>query len=241
MPHQCLQCGSDDTTSVEMVYNSQTTRSTGTGLAVVGDQLAVAGFGSESSSLLAKAIAPPAPRSFFASTIGLGLGFGGGSLLIVIGIALASDDHRDVRDSAGAFFVIGTLLFILGFFSIAPAKRVSAYNARELPPLLLRWKRQWLCRRCGHRWIPTDENSNRTAAPLDPIPSSWGKSADDAVEQSLREAASSADGEGDYVINGVDKATKMDTRWHCKAASRANAKVKAELEGIIVTSIEKAQ
>lgn len=47
------------------------------------------------------------------------------------------------------------------------------------------------------------------------------------------------DGAGRYVVVGVDRETKMDTTWRVEASNRANAQVKAELEGIIVTSIER--
>jgi hypothetical protein len=53
--------------------------------------------------------------------------------------------------------------------------------------------------------------------------------------------ASSAnhDDSGRYRVWGVDRQTKMDTSWVGSAESQANAKVKAELEGIIVTSIRR--
>jgi hypothetical protein len=41
-----------------------------------------------------------------------------------------------------------------------------------------------------------------------------------------------------FIINGVDRETKMDTTWRVTANSEANARVKAELEGIVVTSIK---
>jgi hypothetical protein len=47
------------------------------------------------------------------------------------------------------------------------------------------------------------------------------------------------DGPGLYRVIGVDRATKMDTTWRVRAESRENAKVKAELEGIVVTAIER--
>ncbi|MGD0767449.1 MAG: hypothetical protein ABSB42_04415 [Tepidisphaeraceae bacterium] len=40
-----------------------------------------------------------------------------------------------------------------------------------------------------------------------------------------------------FRVMGVDRATKMDTTWFCIADNEANAKVKAELEGIVVTSV----
>jgi hypothetical protein len=47
------------------------------------------------------------------------------------------------------------------------------------------------------------------------------------------------DGPGRYRITGVVKETRADTTWLCEAHSADNAKVKAELEGIIVTRVEK--
>jgi len=48
------------------------------------------------------------------------------------------------------------------------------------------------------------------------------------------------DGPGHFTIVGVDRATKMDTTWHCDAASEANARAKADLEGILVTGIKRS-
>jgi hypothetical protein len=46
-----------------------------------------------------------------------------------------------------------------------------------------------------------------------------------------------ADGAGMYRVEGVDKESGMDTTWHTHASSAANAKVKGELQGIVVTSV----
>ena len=48
------------------------------------------------------------------------------------------------------------------------------------------------------------------------------------------------DGPGRYSIVGVDKTTRADRELTVEAASRANAQVKAELEGLIVTSVSKS-
>ena len=48
-----------------------------------------------------------------------------------------------------------------------------------------------------------------------------------------------ADGPGRYEVVGVNRESKLDTTWQCDAQSLANARVKAELEGIIVTSVRK--
>jgi hypothetical protein len=48
-----------------------------------------------------------------------------------------------------------------------------------------------------------------------------------------------ASGPGQFKISGVDRVTKQDRVWHGQADSPANARVKAELEGIIVTAVER--
>jgi ABC-type antimicrobial peptide transport system permease subunit len=46
-------------------------------------------------------------------------------------------------------------------------------------------------------------------------------------------------GPGKFRITGIDSTTKMDTAWYCEVVSEANAKIKGELEGIIVTQIDR--
>src|SRR5947208_1612474 len=48
------------------------------------------------------------------------------------------------------------------------------------------------------------------------------------------------DGPGRYRVTGVDKSTRADRELTVEAASRANAQVKAELEGILVTAVTKS-
>jgi hypothetical protein len=43
------------------------------------------------------------------------------------------------------------------------------------------------------------------------------------------------DGPGRYRIEGVDRATRMDTTFRIEAQSKANAVAKAELQGVVVT------
>jgi hypothetical protein len=48
------------------------------------------------------------------------------------------------------------------------------------------------------------------------------------------------DGPGKFRVVGVDRDSGMDVTDHIDAASAANAKVKAELRGIVVTRVERA-
>ena len=47
------------------------------------------------------------------------------------------------------------------------------------------------------------------------------------------------DGPGKYRVIGVDKNSRADRDETVEAASRANAQVKAELDGIVVTNVTK--
>jgi hypothetical protein len=53
--------------------------------------------------------------------------------------------------------------------------------------------------------------------------------------------APAADGPGTFRVIGVDRATKMDTAWTIAADSEANARAKADLEGIVVTRVERVK
>ncbi len=59
------------------------------------------------------------------------------------------------------------------------------------------------------------------------------------VIEVIPEYSPPTDGPGQYCVEGVDRQTKMDKTLHIQADSAANAKVKAELEGIVVTSVKK--
>ena len=45
------------------------------------------------------------------------------------------------------------------------------------------------------------------------------------------------DGPIRFKIEGVDRSTKLETTWYCEARTEANARAKAELEGIVVTAV----
>ena len=46
-------------------------------------------------------------------------------------------------------------------------------------------------------------------------------------------------GPGKFKVAGVRRDSRQDVVWYCEADSPANAQVKAELEGIIVTAVER--
>jgi hypothetical protein len=75
--------------------------------------------------------------------------------------------------------------------------------------------------------------TRQPAVVASPGPRGFPVVADAAVE------VSSADGPGQYRIQGVHKETKLDISKYVQADSAANAMVKAELDGIVVTSVKK--
>ncbi len=46
-------------------------------------------------------------------------------------------------------------------------------------------------------------------------------------------------GPAEYKVYGVDRQTRMDRVWTCMADSPENARVKGDLEGIVVTRVER--
>jgi hypothetical protein len=71
-------------------------------------------------------------------------------------------------------------------------------------------------------------------SPTDPRLSPSG-----ALPVVMPDAEHPADGPGQYRIQGVYRQTKMDVSKYVQADSIANARVKAELEDIVVTSVQK--
>ncbi len=58
--------------------------------------------------------------------------------------------------------------------------------------------------------------------------------------QPARPPVAMADGPGRYRVDGVDRTSRMDVTLYISAASREAARVKADLDGVTATRIEKA-
>jgi hypothetical protein len=78
-------------------------------------------------------------------------------------------------------------------------------------------------------WRPSAETNSESAVRPPGFP----------VVTVIPDYAPPIDGPGHYHIEGVDRNTKNDITRDIHADSLANAKVKAELDGIIVTSVTK--
>jgi hypothetical protein len=75
--------------------------------------------------------------------------------------------------------------------------------------------------------------------PADTFPNVTGRTGGFPVVTNNSHANSSIDGPGQYRIKGVHRQTKLDISKYIQADSAANAQVKAELEDIVVTSVQK--
>ncbi|HEX8911014.1 MAG TPA: hypothetical protein VF796_01545 [Humisphaera sp.] len=61
----------------------------------------------------------------------------------------------------------------------------------------------------------------------------------DAAAQGFPLVPPLPDGPGRFRVAGVRRDTRQDVVWVCEADSSANARVKAELEGIVVTDVRR--
>lgn len=155
----CPQCNSRDTASVEVTYLAQTRQSSGTGVGIDGaGDIGLAGWSQNSTSLLGRSIAPPRQKANVGGTMML-VGFCGGAIFAMFALAQFNDPHRDAQRMAVVIACMSAILFIIGLFSIGPFRETAAFNRKEYPLLLKQWKRQWICRRCGHVWRPQTAES----------------------------------------------------------------------------------
>jgi hypothetical protein len=60
-----------------------------------------------------------------------------------------------------------------------------------------------------------------------------------SLKEDLMAGAGGIPGPGRFLISGVDKATGFDVTEHVVADSAANARVKAELKGVVVTEVRR--
>lgn len=88
-------------------------------------------------------------------------------------------------------------------------------------------------------WAYTEDNRIKTpkcilvkSQSFDPIPSTF-------APRSPVELGADVESPGRFRIDGVDRESGMDTTWRCNADSQANARVKAELQGIVVTAVHR--
>ena len=169
----------------------------------------------------------------------------------------------DLRDVVGvtltACLVVGAIVLVI-VLARAPGAiaRDRGHPSAEAINIcgwigLLVWPAWWV----ALVWAYTGPDRSRTTKPaqhpkyeraFDPVPASFQplRPIDTEIEIALgnstyapADSAPQDAAPGMFEIVGVDRGTKMDTTWRVRADNAANAKVKAELEGIVVTSIKR--
>jgi hypothetical protein len=150
--HECPKCNSADTARAEAIYMQQTQVTTGTGITTDGDSIGVGTFSGKSSSLMASSNAPPSPQTSPARAFVIG-GFLGFALFAIAGFSEVGDDSA----KATGLFVLAGALLVTALACLPAALKAARFNKRELPLLIAKWRKHWICRRCGYRWIPASE------------------------------------------------------------------------------------
>ena len=152
----CPKCDSSDVRRLSIIFGSGTTdvslQSATLGLATYGDDIGVGVANTATSgkqqSLLARQVAPPAPRQSSSGCVvilGLVATFAG------IGLGLSAFHKWSLEAAIGGIFLVGIgILFIRE--SRRNAEEVNRYNREEWLKLKQAWDRSFLCMRCGHRF-----------------------------------------------------------------------------------------
>ncbi|MGA3066082.1 MAG: hypothetical protein ABSF29_04460 [Tepidisphaeraceae bacterium] len=149
-------------------------------------------------------------RSTFLFLISLGIAV---AFVAVILWAMHGDDPQSERRGRAILSVVLPLLAVMSFLGI--------------------------CGFCLYVLQNVVRNADQEAKNKKLLTESENHSRGFPVEPALSPISISGDGPGRYRIDGVDRASKMDATQYIDAQSAANAQVKAELEGMVVTSITK--
>lgn len=147
----CPTCSAENTQKIAVVFAAQksTSQSTtaGVGVGPTGVGVGVAGTHGQSATLLAQQLAPPvAPTGQYGAlgcTTGLLLGMGSC-------VALTSANNA----GAGMFLAIGFPLFGLILEKALRQEAMQTAKSKYVSDLA-EWERQYVCLRCGHRFIPS--------------------------------------------------------------------------------------
>jgi len=155
---QCPSCKSDNTAAVSVVYARETGTKNfgGVGLSLDGD---VTSFGGTARSVtdfaakLAPTLEQPPSSFWIALTITMWLGCGLAFISFIDTLGHVNRDTAANRFSAATAFVL-CLFFALWSSRTHRAKRVAwTFAERRNIATMAKWKRTWVCLRCGHRWI----------------------------------------------------------------------------------------
>lgn len=151
----CPRCGSDDSASLQVVYENGASRSRGLLVAAIGDSLAFGSHGGVQVTQAAERAAPPAQKSVSSARVAM--------LVCPIGTVactLGGLDHILGRPkdqdwfAASIMFGLAAVLLVGTFVAIASWHAARRYNASQWPTLFRRWSERWMCRRCGCVFTP---------------------------------------------------------------------------------------
>jgi hypothetical protein len=149
----CPVCHSGDTCSFPSAWASGTTKTSvdviGMGL---GGSIGVGGGLATSITIQASLVAPPQKKEIAALVLAILVSVAFSIFLAVLtAMAVAEDNTGSAIASAVSLVVMILLIVLLCSLYSSAAK----FNERELPIYLARWRRQWLCRRCGTVFDPS--------------------------------------------------------------------------------------
>jgi len=141
---QCPRCGSGNWQTVELAYNQAVRRTTG---------------GYESVSRFAESIAPPRRRSEVGVPLLTALGLGSATWLflplIPFGVPVDAGSITSALSTQG--WVPAVAVGVLAF--AVHAGRNIAYNADYWERHYRKWRRERVCRSCGHRFDEPGRNA----------------------------------------------------------------------------------
>jgi len=138
---KCPNCGSNNTQTIETAYAQSVRRSNG--------YVSISEFGDS--------ISPPEPQSTFLAP----LAYAFGSTFISLPVLPKIDDLIDLPlitgsppINSGNFMIamgIGALVFVIN------RRSAVSYNAFVFRKLFTAWRRQSVCRRCSHVYLPGEK------------------------------------------------------------------------------------
>jgi hypothetical protein len=147
---ECPECGSDNWQRVDVAYDLGTSDQSGTAVLAGGAGLNVGAMSGTSRTRFAQSIAPPPKRSAGRSALWSIVGF----LAAFLGIAMMTMRSPVDADT----FNLGPLILICGLLIVGiwiwKYFQADMFNKMVRPKLIEKWRRKFVCLKCGCVWIP---------------------------------------------------------------------------------------
>ena len=139
----CPSCTSDNTQSFQMAYQSGTTSGTLIGISERGG-IGVAG--GKSQSVLAKSLKPPTADG----SLGEGIAY---IFIMVVAFNVIGVALMVLIDPVLGIFISIALTIAVGIFGVIKGRRSKGENERNFKLAMDRWRRSWICLKCGGTWL----------------------------------------------------------------------------------------